>query len=238
MKAEHRHQLQTNVLADHMGRLLQSVKSGPKSTSVATWVLIGLAVATVGIWRYWASAAQARESTLWTEVDTATHDPQSGPPQLDKIGDENLGTLPGRTAVFQLARLRFQRGQENVYTYRSYQAIESIKQALQDYTKVAPNCPDAPLLEQEALMGIGKAKETLIGVTSDKPQDDYGTVDQALEAYRKLVKRFPESDLAKEAEARIDELETKGPEVEEFYKQLNRSASKPKPEPAIPEELK
>ena len=40
MKAEHRKELQTNVLADSIGRFWLSLKAAPSSTTIAVWVFI------------------------------------------------------------------------------------------------------------------------------------------------------------------------------------------------------
>src|SRR5438309_3502811 len=110
MKAEHRHQLQTNALADRMGRLLKGVRSAPKSTSTLIWVFVLLAFATFAVWQYAASTTLSERSALWASVDEATHDPAGGAGRLQTIETRNPGTLPARTARFALARSNLQLG--------------------------------------------------------------------------------------------------------------------------------
>ena len=46
MKAEHRKELETNVLANRMGRLLETAKQKPQRGTVM-WILFGVAVLVV-----------------------------------------------------------------------------------------------------------------------------------------------------------------------------------------------
>jgi tetratricopeptide (TPR) repeat protein len=225
MKAQHRHDLQTNILADRVGRLLQGMKSTPKSTSMLVWVLVLLSFGTFAVWQYWGHATETQHSAIWTEVDEATHDPRASLSKLQSIGTEHPGSIAGRTATFELARYSMQRsyspeGTESFSASKNDQAITFLKEALRLYKELAPQCADSPLLAQEALMGIAKAKESLVGVATEDDKDDYGTLDQALAAYQKLAEKYPESVLGKAARGRVTEIETKKPEIEKFYQQL------------------
>jgi hypothetical protein len=248
MKAEHRHQLHTNLLADRMGRLVESMKSTPTRTSQLLWTLVLLSLAVIAAWQYLGYATRSDHSAQWTEVDVATHDPRIGPESLLKFEDDKKnkirfnGTLSGRAAAFQVARLRLEDGLglKGIASFRNEQAINNIKGALQFYTDLAPRCPDAPLLAQEALMGIAKAKESLIAVPAeddDEKKLDFGTLDQARDAYQALVKVFPDSVLGKEAESRLKELKEKGVQIEEFYKFKLRAALKHPDLPTFPTPL-
>src|SRR5438270_12081293 len=110
MKAEHRHQLQTNLLADRMGRLYQSVKSTPRNTSTMVWVFMLLALATLALWQYWGHATQTESSAQWIDVNLATHDPRVGLGRLKGIANEYKGSMAGRAANFQTARFRLHSG--------------------------------------------------------------------------------------------------------------------------------
>ncbi len=51
MKAEHRKELQTNYLADRMGRLMQGMKAGPQNTgSMVIWGEAATPVSTTAGW--------------------------------------------------------------------------------------------------------------------------------------------------------------------------------------------
>jgi hypothetical protein len=237
MKAEHRHQLQTNALADHMGRLLKGMKSTDKSTSTIVWVFLLLTLGTVAGWRYWAHASQTENSAEWTELDAATHDPTLETKDLADLAIKHRGSFPGRTADFQVARLQLLNGAEGLTVNRSTQASDALKAALERYRKLATECADSPLLVQEALMGVAKAKEGLIGVKPEKADEDYGTLQQAEDAYRALADKYPDSPLGVAAASRLKELEARGPEIEKFYTDLNSklTTGKAPSEPKLPD---
>ena len=113
MKAEKRHQLQRNALADGVGRLLQGMKSAPTTRSTLAWVFVILTVGTVVVWQYGAFATQAHYSALWTQVDSASRDLASGGEKLRQLGEENRDSLPGRSARKAPPR-RHPRGREPV----------------------------------------------------------------------------------------------------------------------------
>ena len=235
MKAEHRRDLHTNLLADRMGRLVQGMRSSPKTTSVLVWAFIVLAVGTYVFWQYAASATQTERSALWEQLDEASHNPATGGPKaLADLAHEHRGSIPARTAEFERARLSFQQGQAGLTSHAREYAVGQLEQARDLYAKLAKECADSPLLRQEALMGVAKAKESLVGLaTPDDPKKD---LEDALAAYRDLaalLKDHPDSFLARAAAERAQEIEANLSGVEGFYAELKQLAGpKPLPEPA------
>jgi hypothetical protein len=232
MIAQHRRELHTNLLADRMGRLVRNVQSAPKSTSIILWSFVVLAAGTFIIWEYAARSSQGSSSALWARVDIALHSPQEGTgqldnaaKQLDNVAKENPGTIPGRAARFEMARLQFERGQTNLTSFddiRRTAAAASLKHAQALYQQLAKECADAPLLAQEAMMGRAKAEEALVSVSNtEKPDEKLGDLDRALEYYRALAGKYPESILGQQAKAHIKELEDNRSKVESFYVELN-----------------
>jgi hypothetical protein len=233
MKAAHRKELHTNLLADRMGRLVEGMKTAPRSTSLMVWVFVVLALGTLGVWRYAASATYSQRSALWVSVDTASHNPENGIRQLANIGKEIPGSLAGRTARFELARIRLEQGQTSLTAFvQRAGAVESVEEARRLYGQLVNECADSPLLTQEAMMGVAKAEESLAGVADPKdPEKKLGDLGRALEDYQQLAAKYPDSVLGKAAAKRAEELQQQGSEVERFYKELNQIfASKPKTE--------
>src|SRR5262245_46669290 len=69
MKAEERKELETNILADRMGKMLTKAKGGPGRSTVLFVVsaLIGLGILTLWMW---INQAGSRESSqAWLEID-------------------------------------------------------------------------------------------------------------------------------------------------------------------------
>jgi hypothetical protein len=216
MKAEHRHQLQTNALADRMGRLVQGMKTGPKGNAAVVWVLAILAIGTFGLW-YWASGSAAGGSPVWVRLDGA-HDAES----LESIARNNPGTIAGRTAQFQQARLLLQRGLRGITSADRSRAAGYLADARSLFRELASACRDEPVLLQEALLATAQAEEALVGVLkTDDDDQNRGDLKKALELYRQLAENYPDSYFGKQAARRVEELSD--PEkVEKFYADLNK----------------
>ncbi len=227
MKAEHRKELHTNLLADRMGRFLQGMKSGPKNKSLLIWVFALLAVGMFVIWQYVASATLTQRSSLWVQLDSALYDPPEIMLEtMESLAKEHQGTLPARVARFQRARLLLQEGLETFASEKRAQAITKIQEAHKLYGQLARECTAAPLLDQEAMMGMAKAEEALIGL--NKPSADTTaeeastyTLDQARARYQQLAAKYPESYLGKAAAERAKDLEDNREAVLALYKELN-----------------
>jgi hypothetical protein len=240
MKAEHRHQLQTNALADRMGRLLQGMRSTPKSTSAVIWVFVFLALATFAFWQYAASASVKDHSALWTSVENATHSPtMGGLNALESIERDHAGTMAGRAAGFELARWRLQQGLEYIAKDDRTRAFPMLEEARELYRKLMPQSIDDPLLTQEAMMGVATAEESLAvgpatpGQTPETAkseaadgQEHGGKLDRALQYYRELANKYPDSILGKKAAKRADDLEqqTTRSQIDQFYAEVSQKA--------------
>src|SRR6516165_2914483 len=108
MKAEHRHELRTNVLADRMGRIFETMKSPGQQSSVLAWTMIGLVVVVIVTWQVLASSAASSNAVLWAKNNAATHDDQTKMfDDLVALAENNHGTLAGRTSRFEAARYLF-----------------------------------------------------------------------------------------------------------------------------------
>lgn len=69
MKAEHRKQLETNTLADTLGKIIQSVKHGFNRNA---WIVVGVIVAGFVlflIWREFSARSQRSNASLWYKWD-------------------------------------------------------------------------------------------------------------------------------------------------------------------------
>src|SRR5439155_760154 len=69
MKAEHRKELQTNALADRMGRFVQRIKTRPKRGPVL-WIAAGaIVLVLLGIVMWMRGQRQRENSVLWLLLD-------------------------------------------------------------------------------------------------------------------------------------------------------------------------
>ncbi|HZY86980.1 MAG TPA: tetratricopeptide repeat protein [Gemmataceae bacterium] len=198
MKAEHRKELQTNVLADRLGKAVQGIKEGP---SRGTLLLVGGA-ALIGllafVWWYFWSTSQAADSARWAAWDTL-----STPAALESFAQnkDNQGTPQGRLARFQIARLNLLGGLRELGSARAA-ATDNLRKAARAYEELANESSDSPLLHQEALLGAGKANESL------------GDVDKAKGFYKQLADRHPDTAFGKDAKAQLERLEKDGKDLQ------------------------
>src|SRR5437870_3034555 len=160
MKAEHRKELQTNALADTMGRIYQEIRARPQSASIAVWVLGVLAVVIFVIWFFTAGAATSR-SALWVQLegDSYVKSPQEALTSYAQIASESPKTIPGRTARFQEARLLLPQGLQMLGTAERANAVKDLVRARDLFNQLSTETRDDPLLRQEALLGAAKAEE-------------------------------------------------------------------------------
>lgn len=234
MKADHRKELQTNVLADSMGRLIQGLKSGKPSTQGILWLIAVLALGTIALW-YYAGRSTSSDSKAWTDLDRELQDNKQVDPnkkqvELAEISRKYPGTMASRAARFERARLLLPEGLRNLATFQRESAVEDLKEAHKLYVDLAAECRDEPLLVQEALMGAAQAAEALIGLPRDekKPENSY-KLEDALQLYQRLAKTYPDSLLGKESAEHAKRLEDNRAEVEKFYADLNKRATAAKP---------
>src|SRR5262249_21837755 len=169
MKAEHRKELQTNELADWLGRTLQNIKSGNPTHlmwGAVAVVLVGL----LGWWIYNYAIRPSSKLEVLLKIQAAGADLK----ELEKIAkDKNSGTLPARTADFDLARILYQEGIRDLPAVElRTSAIAKLEQARDLYAQLETECRNEPVLAQEALMWKARAEEALIGaVNPDKPKE-------------------------------------------------------------------
>ncbi len=237
MKAEHRKDLNTNVLADRMGRLVQGVKSGSGGKSAIVWVIGGLAVATLIGW-YIANIAGARGGAAWVQINNSA----GSPPALEAVSLDHAGTIAARTAQFQRARILLRLGLSSIYSnvgrlpsldahdQAQSDSVENLQTARKIFDKMISECYEDPVLQQEALMGAAKAEEALVGVPkADNADEGIGSLDTALSLYARLRDTYPTTELGKEAAARCTDLEVNRTAVVRFYDDFRKSAKSSSP---------
>jgi hypothetical protein len=233
MKADHRKELQTNLLADRMGRLVQEIKAGPRSSSAFAWVIAVLVVVVLAGW-YWAGYQNARQSEEWVRL---LNDPRSegrdSAAYYGGVARQTPGSLAGRTARFQQARALLNRGLMTFFSPDVHgQAVQDLANAGELYRRLLGECQGNAVLEQEALLAAGKIEETLSGEPDrDNPDKKLGSLDRALAFYQRLTGSYPDSYEAKLAQKRIEELNDGATRsrMAEFYAKLAQYVKKPEP---------
>jgi tetratricopeptide (TPR) repeat protein len=222
MKAEHRKELQTNVLADTLGRVLVNVKKGPsRQTLIIVGVVVVIVLGYLG-WRYLSRSSQESRSALWVQVDQENRQLDAAADlgqvevaltQLEEAAKEHAGTVPAQVMRLIRARTLLYLGLENLCAQRERdKAIKQVEEARDLYAQLAEQTSKTPVLHQETLLGVARAKESL------------GQVDEAREDYRNLANRYPQSAAGKLAQQRLEYLEKNGEQVQDLYKALDKMA--------------
>jgi tetratricopeptide (TPR) repeat protein len=225
MKAEHRHELKTNALADSVSRLLQSLKTGPSRHSLLVWGGFLLVVVIIGTGYFiWKSNRDAR-SALWVQVDEAQRkldnaatpaDVEAALKGFQTTADQHAGTVQARALRADRARTLLRDGMEHLYSSERDDALKHVKEARDLYGQIAADKDNDPILIQEALMSVAKADESL------------GNLDEALKGYQKLAHDYPNSFLGKAADERAKYLEDENnrKKVKELYEALDKEVNK------------
>jgi hypothetical protein len=193
MKAEHRKELETNVLVDKLGRAYQGLKQGPSRGTVVFFGVVLLGVVLWGAWRYFSTSSARANSERWMKVDDAVF-----PAQLDGLVEDKeiQGTTQGRAARFKEARRQLRDGLRDLGGGGN-EAAEKVRRGISLYEELLKESTPLPVLRQEALMGAAQGYEAL------------GELDKARELYRRLAddKESAESALGKEAKKQLERLD-------------------------------
>jgi hypothetical protein len=211
MKAEHRKELQTNVLADRVGHMIEGLRTGPKTSTIVTCGLVLLALVGAGAWRWISSSNDNTRSTMWFKFD-GTNDIDS----LQSIASESRGSMPARIARFQEARLLLRQGLEALCS-DTKEANKKLKQASEQFEQLARDFRGDKLLTQEALMGAASAEES------------QGNLDKAQSLYQQLADQFGDSFLGQSAAKHVAELKDRRAVAQTFYDELRQRTNPPEP---------
>jgi hypothetical protein len=219
MKAEERKDLETNALARGVGTLVDRAKSGRWN-----YRLIGLVLLVVLVggsaWYLW-SVSQRGTSQQWTDLARANTQVD-----LKKVADDHPDSTAGRVARLQLARIQL--GPEGIAQLsdrnreKRTKGIESVESARKDLTKLADEFADDKALQAASLQAAAEAELALVGIPQDGSPASRGSVDKAVELYRKVAMALGEGTPAgEEAKKRADELARNKDQIENVGRTLH-----------------
>ncbi len=210
MKAEHRKELETNVLADRMGRLLDTVKQKPQRGTVG-WVVLGVVVVVVvflGV--RWYRVTQVERSDAWLDYYLL---PYTG--DARGILESHEDKTQGKAVRLDQAWALLWDGVTKVGADPG--SRERVQSAKSRFVKLQEDCEADSVLAPEAMYGAALADETLA-------IEDRKRLDVAIDAYKELVDKHAKSAYGKLAEKRLEILNDpdQRAEVADIYQELER----------------
>jgi len=156
MKAEERKHLERNELASRLNTAWQGMTSNSTAVTVVWGVILLGLVGLIG-YRYYARFGAETRSELWSRLDRADT------AELEKIIAEHKNTNAARIARYHLSRFQLQDGLNRIASPNNStdraKAAEDVEKARDRYAELAKEREPDPLLNQEAMMGVAKARK-------------------------------------------------------------------------------
>lgn len=224
MKAEHRKELQTNVLADRMGRLVQRMKDRPKRRTTLYVILVLAVLIGVFIFYRMHQGTVRERSERWVMLEDGFVQ------YIEALRKQDPDTNPGKAARFQYAWLATWDLGLKLLGIDAAFALSNIEKAEVMYQKLAEECADDPVWEPEALYSLAIIQETKAVRARERSQH----LDNALKRYQELAKKHKNSAHGKDAAKRAEILEKNRPEIVSFYRDLQDRLNIPEDDPDDP----
>jgi hypothetical protein len=200
MKTERRHELQTNELADWLGR---GVKLMENNARTVVGVAVALAII-LAAYFYLSSSTSGRNSEGWRAYFQARQ--ENDVTKLNVLTQDYAGTSVGAWAQLALADDNLIAGTNDLFIDRAT-ANDRLRAAAQDYERVVASKPAAreSLLKQRAMWGLARTYESL------------NELDKARELYSQLAKKdsWKPPLYAEESAHRLADLEQQP--TKQFY---------------------
>lgn len=194
MKAEHRKELETNTLADRMGRLLETAKQKPQGSTML-WILFGVAVVVVSLFAYrWYDVGKAEKSEGWYLYYLAAVFDADEKALLDSYAEQTQGRA-----------VRFERAWRATWAATKKLGVDPkgardlLNLASKEYDRLREECEGDPVLAPEAIYSLAVIEETL-------SVEDRMHLNRAIDYYEDVSKKFPQSAYGQLAKNRLEIL--------------------------------
>jgi hypothetical protein len=168
MKSEHRHELETNVLAKRLDAVIEQLR--PYAATIAG-VIVALVVV-MFLWSYLAGSSSARRTAAWDEFNLAVVEATPDIEQLRQVAQDHPGTELQQMADVAWADAQVFSATQN-YIYNRAAAMESLTKATSAYEGVIQSSDD-DRQRNRAQLGLARVYEL------------QGKLDAAREAYLKV----------------------------------------------------
>lgn len=195
MKAEHRKELETNALADRVGRAVEGMKQAPQKKTLLL-LLLGGVVLVVVFFIYRKGQLQIVENAQqWAEFEDGAG------PYLQKLVELDPASNQAKGARFEFTYSEL-RHMLRLLATNPKQAQTTLDVIAKNYQELAKLCKDDKVLLPEALFAQAVIEETKI----IKDDDNWKA---ALSAYKEVADNHPDSAFGKIARKRVEVLDNK-----------------------------
>jgi hypothetical protein len=208
MKAEHRKELETNALAERMGRMVQGMKQARQTRSLLWLVLVVVAVGIVlFFWRRGTQRAEENARNWMVFADGLGSN-------LKQLIGEEPSSNQAKGAEYEFSYVILQNAIRNLASEPT-KALAQLNSVEQSYRELATLCKDDPVLLPEALFAQAVIEETRIIKDDDKWKS-------ALAAYKLVADNHKDTAFGKLAAKRVEVLENsdKRKELLDVYRDL------------------
>jgi len=207
MKTQRRHELQTNWLADYIGKHLQQIQ--PYQTHITFGVVL-IAVLCIGA-VYYMNKQRTRSGVSWSDYFDAfgARDAKA----LEEVSKLHDGTTAALWAKQSAGDIKLATGAGLLHSDRE-EAEKSLKDAEKLFLAVEAGGAGNPMLVRRARLGLAQVYESLF------------KVEKAQQYYEKVAKSAPDTAFGKMAKRRFEQLSA--PSLQRWYAWFERQ------EPVVP----
>lgn len=227
MKAEHRKELETNVLAARMGRMVERMKTRPKRRTML-YVILGVVVLIVAFIAYRMQQQKINDrSERWVMLEDGFR------PYIDLLKHDYPETEAGKAARFQYAWLAAWDLGLKILGTDSVRALENMEVAESMYLQLKKDCADDPVWEPEALYSLAVIEEARAVRKKERSKH----LDNAQTMFQELAKKHKNSAHGKTAAKRAEVLEKDRQQIVAFYDDLQSRLRIPEEAPPEPKKI-
>ncbi|MFV1965207.1 MAG: hypothetical protein ACC628_07260, partial [Pirellulaceae bacterium] len=223
MKSKKRHELQTNILADWLGRHIEQLRPYANAifAVVVVTTVVGIAVS------YFISRQSAKTAVGWEEYFAALNERDSE--RLSAVAADHQATVVALWAKQSEGDLELARGNDAVYIDRDA-AREALGRARECFEAVADGAEAFPRLQQRAQFSLAQAHESLGALNAFR--SDKNDLQTAADLYAVVAQVSPGSALGSLAKDRTELLSQSS--VENWYHWFSRQKPAPPAPPTAP----
>jgi hypothetical protein len=249
MKAEHRKELQTNALADWLGRTIQRLKEGPSRPTLYILGLVVLGLVIYLAWGYYSRSSQETNSSRWLawdgdvtveDLEDFIYDPDAvlvtikEPTQEEK--DNNI-TKRRRTSaeLIEGEDGNFNKDNKGTIQHRLARAQLARLFLLQGSRDLGSRVPRTHESGYTNLRNTAHIYKKLIDETGDTPllqqealmgaakaSEALGEIDSAKGYYERLAKDYKATARGKQAERELERLKDDSADIAAIAEKVSR----------------